>query len=115
MKYVDEYRAPAAALRLRDEIRRMVTRQWTIMEVCGGQTHSLLRHGIGEELAGVVDLIHGPGCPVCVTPLEAIDFANELAQRGDVTLASFGDMLRVPGSHGTLLQARAAGGDIQIV
>lgn len=115
MKYVDEYRDPAAAGRLLDEIRRCATRSWTIMEVCGGQTHSLLRYGIDAELAGVVELIHGPGCPVCVTPLEAIDLAGELARRGDVTLVSFGDMLRVPGSHGNLLQARAEGGDVRIV
>jgi hydrogenase expression/formation protein HypD len=85
------------------------------MEVCGGQTHSLLRHGIDVELEGVVELIHGPGCPVCVTPLESIDYAHDLCLRPDVMLASFGDMLRVPGSRGTLLDARAAGGNVRSV
>jgi hydrogenase expression/formation protein HypD len=85
------------------------------MEVCGGQTHGLLRYGIDTALDDVVRLIHGPGCPVCVTPLEAIDFAIELARRPDVTLLSFGDMLRVPGSHESLLEARASGGNVQIV
>lgn len=115
MKYVDEFRDPAAARRLVAEIRRRVTRPWTIMEVCGGQTHSLLRHGIEEELRDEVELIHGPGCPVCVTPLEAIDFAHELAARPDVMLTSFGDMLRVPGSRGSLLDVSAAGGRVRAV
>lgn len=115
MRFVDEYRNPAACLRLADEIRRIVTRPRTIMEVCGGQTHGLLRHGIDEQLEGVVQLIHGPGCPVCVTPIEEIDFAVSLAQRPGITVASFGDMLRVPGSSESLLQARARGGDVRIV
>lgn len=115
MKYVDEYRDPDAARRLLGEIRRCATRTWTIMEVCGGQTHSLLRHGIDVELEGIVDLIHGPGCPVCVTPLEAIDLACDLAREKKATVASFGDMLRVPGSRGSLLQARTDGGDVRIV
>ena len=85
------------------------------MEVCGGQTHGLLRHGIVQALDGQVRLIHGPGCPVCVTPLEAIDFAVELVQRPGVVMSSFGDMLRVPGSRGSLLRARASGGDVRIV
>jgi hydrogenase expression/formation protein HypD len=100
---------------LLEEIRRRATRRWTIMEVCGGQTHSLLRYGIDAELDGVVELIHGPGCPVCVTPLDKIDLACQLARSGNVTLASFGDMLRVPGSRGSLLDARAEGGDVRIV
>lgn len=115
MKYLDEYRDPDSARRLLAEIRRCATRRWTLMEVCGGQTHGLLRYGIEQELADTVELIHGPGCPVCVTPLEAIDFACQLAMREDVVIASFGDMLRVPGSRGSLLDAQTAGGRVQIV
>lgn len=120
MKYLAEFRDPEAARRLVDRIRRVATRCWTIMEVCGGQTHSLLRHGIDEELQGVVELIHGPGCPVCVTPSESIDFATQLAVEQGVIVASFGDMLRVPGSRtpgsqGTLLDASAAGGTVRPV
>ena len=115
MKYVDEFRQPEACRRLIQEIRQTATRRWTLMEVCGGQTHGLLRYGIDTELAGAVRLIHGPGCPVCVTPLEAIDMAIDLVQRPHVTLASFGDMLRVPGSRYSLLQARADGGQVRIV
>jgi hydrogenase expression/formation protein HypD len=115
MKYLDEYRDPDAARMLVAEIRRRATRRWTLMEVCGGQTHGLLRHGIESALDDVVELIHGPGCPVCVTPLEAIDFAIELTRRENVVLASFGDMLRVPGSRGSLLDAQAAGGRVRIV
>lgn len=115
MKYVDEFRDPAAARRLVDAIRRTATRRWVLMEVCGGQTHGLLRHGIDAELRDAVELIHGPGCPVCVTPEEAIDFAQELARRDDVIVASFGDMLRVPGSRDSLLSVRAAGGNVKTV
>jgi hydrogenase expression/formation protein HypD len=115
MKFVDEYRDPELCLRLVDEIRRSVTRPRTIMEVCGGQTHGLLCHGIDEQLEGTVRLIHGPGCPVCVTPVEEIDFAVSLARRPGITLASFGDMLRVPGSRESLLHARAEGGDVRLV
>jgi hydrogenase expression/formation protein HypD len=115
MKFLDEFRDPAAARRLLAEIRRAVRTSWTLMEVCGGQTHSLLRHGIDAELEGKVELIHGPGCPVCVTPLEAIDFARDLSLRHGTLLASFGDMLRVPGSRGSLLDARAAGGGVRAV
>jgi hydrogenase expression/formation protein HypD len=115
MKYVDEYRRPEHCERLLHEIRQTATRPWTLMEVCGGQTHGLLRYGIDTALEGVARLIHGPGCPVCVTPLEAIDFAIELARRSNVTVTSFGDMLRVPGSHECLLEARADGGNVQIV
>jgi hydrogenase expression/formation protein HypD len=114
VKYLDEFRSADAARMLVDRIRRMATRRWTIMEVCGGQTHSLLRYGIEEELADVVELLHGPGCPVCVTPQEAIDFACELAKSG-VLVASFGDMLRVPGSRGSLQDARAQGGKLRPV
>jgi hydrogenase expression/formation protein HypD len=115
MKYLDEYRRPEHCERLLQEIRHTATRRWTLMEVCGGQTHGLLRYGIDSALEGVVRLIHGPGCPVCVTPLEAIDTAIELARRPDVTLTSFGDMLRVPGSRDSLLQARAEGANVHIV
>ncbi|MEZ6043996.1 MAG: hydrogenase formation protein HypD [Planctomycetaceae bacterium] len=115
MKYLDEYRDPAAAGQILDEIRRITSRCWTLMEVCGGQTHSLLRHGIVSELEGIVELIHGPGCPVCVTDQPDIDFACELAQRRDVVLTSFGDMLRVPGRQGSLLDAQTAGANIRTV
>jgi len=115
MKYLDEYRDPAGCRRLAKEIRTTATRSWTIMEVCGGQTHGLLRHGIDRELDGVVRLIHGPGCPVCVTPLESIDFALDLARRQDVLLTSFGDMLRVPGSRQRLLEGRGETGNVGIV
>ncbi len=115
MKYVDEFRDPSLARRLVQEIRSLATRRWVLMEVCGGQTHSLLRHGIEEELRGTIELIHGPGCPVCVTPAEAIDFAQQLALREDMILASFGDMLRVPGSRRSLLDVRAQGGNVRIV
>lgn len=115
MKYLDEFRDPALAQRLVHEIRETATRRWTIMEVCGGQTHSLLRYGIEEELQDVVELIHGPGCPVCVTPREAIDLACQLALDPRVILTSFGDMIRVPGSRGSLQAAAARGGNVQPV
>ena len=115
MKYLDEYRDAAACRRLVDAIRRDATRPWTIMEVCGGQTHGLLRWGIDQQLKDVVTLLHGPGCPVCVTSVEAIDTAIELSKWSGVTLASFGDMLRVPGSRESLLDARAEGANVQLV
>jgi hydrogenase expression/formation protein HypD len=115
MKYVDEFRRPEHCERLLGEIRQAVTQPWTLMEVCGGQTHGLLRYGIDAALEGSVRLIHGPGCPVCVTQVEAIDTAIALAQRPGVTLTSFGDMLRVPGSEKSLLQARAEGASVQFV
>ena len=115
MKYLDEYRDPKMARQVLDEIRRTATRPWTLMEVCGGQTHGLLRHGIEAELAGTVELIHGPGCPVCVTPIEEIEFARQLAMRDDVILTSFGDMLRVPGIQHSLLDAQTAGGQVRTV
>jgi len=115
VKYLDEYRDPAACRRLLSAVRQTATRRWTIMEVCGGQTHGLLRHGIDQQLQGAVRLIHGPGCPVCVTPLEAIDQAIRLARQPDVILTSFGDMLRVPGSCESLLSVRADGGNVRIV
>ncbi len=115
MKYLDEYRDPVLARRLIGAIRRTVTRAWTLMEVCGGQTHTLVRSGIDRALPEEVRLVHGPGCPVCVTPLEQIDRALAIAARPEVIFCSFGDMLRVPGSHGDLLRARAEGGDVRIV
>lgn len=115
MKFVDEFRDPQHAATLLAAIRRGVSRRWTIMEVCGGQTHSLLRYGIEDELQDLLELVHGPGCPVCVTPILAIEAAIALALRPQTILTSFGDMLRVPGSHKSLLQVRAAGGDVRLV
>ena len=115
MKYLSEYRDPALAARLLDELRRTVTRPWTVMEVCGGQTHTLVRQGIDEVLPAGMRMIHGPGCPVCVTPLEQIDRALAIAERPEVILTSFGDMLRVPGSHTDLLSLRARGADVRVV
>lgn len=115
MKYLDEFRDPVAAKALVESIRRTATRQWTIMEVCGGQTHSIIRNGIDQLLDGAVEFIHGPGCPVCVTPLEMIDRALEIAGRDDVIFCSFGDMLRVPGSSADLFSVRARGGDVRVV
>jgi hydrogenase expression/formation protein HypD len=114
MKFVDEYREPRLARSLAEEIRRSATRPWTIMEICGGQTHSILRFGLDRLLSETVELIHGPGCPVCVTPPEAIDRAIAIARTPGAILASFGDMLRVPGSAGSLLDARAAGADVRM-
>lgn len=115
MKYVDEYRDPDQARRLLQQIRGTVTRPWVLMEVCGGQTHSLLRYGIAQELRDSIELIHGPGCPVCVTPAAAIDFAQSLAARPETTLVSFGDMLRVPGTGESLLDARRNGASVKTV
>ena len=98
MRYLDEFRDPALARRLLDEIHRLTTRPWAIMEVCGGQTHSIIRNGLDQLLPPQIELIHGPGCPVCVTPLAIIDQALAIAARPDVIFCSFGDMLRVPGS-----------------
>jgi hydrogenase expression/formation protein HypD len=115
MRFIDEYRDPVAAGHCLDAIRRLVTRPWTLMEVCGGQTHTIVRYGIDEMLPEGVTLLHGPGCPVCVTPLEKIDRAIALASRRDVIFCSFGDMLRVPGTGRDLLSVKAAGGDVRIV
>jgi hydrogenase expression/formation protein HypD len=115
MKYVDEYRDGDAARALITAIRRTVTRPWVIMEVCGGQTHTIVRYGIDEMLPSSVELVHGPGCPVCVTSLEMIDRAHAIAARADVTFCSFGDMLRVPGSRGDLLALKADGHDVRVV
>ncbi len=115
MKYLDEYRDQRLASRLLDEIRQTVTRPWTLMEVCGGQTHSIVKYGLDELLPSQVELVHGPGCPVCVTPLEMIDRAHAIARWPDVIFCSFGDMLRVPGSGGDLFQIKAEGGDVRVV
>ena len=116
MKYQDEYRDPLAADKLRQALRAIVTKPWTIMEVCGGQTHTIVKYGIDHLLPPEVELVHGPGCPVCVTPLELIDKAVEIASRPQVIFCSFGDMLRVPGSRRRdLLSVKASGGDVRIV
>jgi hydrogenase expression/formation protein HypD len=115
MRYVDEYRDGAAARKLIEAIARTVTRPWTIMEVCGGQTHTIVKYGIDRLLPTGVELVHGPGCPVCVTALETIDRAHAIASRSGVTFCSFGDMLRVPGSRGDLLQVKSEGGDVRVV
>jgi hydrogenase expression/formation protein HypD len=115
MKFVEEYRDGDAARRLAAVIARRTTRPWTIMEVCGGQTHTIVRFGIDQLLPREIALIHGPGCPVCVTPVELIDKAVAIAGRPEVIFCSFGDMLRVPGSRKDLLTVKAAGGDVRIV
>ncbi len=115
MKYLDEFSNPDLAKRLLDQIHESTTQPWSIMEVCGGQTHSIIRHGIDQLLPDNVEMIHGPGCPVCVTPLEIIDKALAIASRPDVIFCSFGDMLRVPGSTEDLFRIKSAGGDIRVV
>ena len=115
MKYLDEYRDADAARKYAREIARVTTRPWTLMEVCGGQTHAIVKFGLDELLPVNLQLIHGPGCPVCVTPIELIDKALQLAARPDVIFCSFGDMLRVPGSTTDLLSVKARGGDVRIV
>ena len=115
MKYLSEYRDPELARSLVDRIHATATRTRKLMEVCGGQTHTIVKQGIHELLDGAVEMIHGPGCPVCVTPVEQIDRARALAARPGVVLTSFGDMLRVPGSDGDLFASRAEGGDVRVV
>lgn len=115
MKFVDEYRSEADAQKFVAAIARLVTRPWVLMEVCGGQTHTLVKSGIDRMLPPEVTLVHGPGCPVCVTPLELIDRALAIARRPEVIFTSFGDMLRVPGSSADLLSVKAAGGDVRMV
>jgi hydrogenase expression/formation protein HypD len=115
MKFLDEYRDGELARQLAREIHRITTKPWNIMEVCGGQTHAIVKFGIDELLPKHITLIHGPGCPVCVTPLEMIDKALEIAARPGVIFTSFGDMLRVPGSTTDLLTVKAAGGDVRMV
>jgi hydrogenase expression/formation protein HypD len=115
MRYLQEYRDPEVAAGLLREIRRVARRPWVIMEVCGGQTHSIVRYGVDRMLPREIELAHGPGCPVCVTPLETIDRAHAIAARPDVIFTSFGDMLRVPGSRGDLLALRGRGADVRVV
>ena len=115
MKYLDEFRDPELAQKLLTDIQETSTRPWVLMEVCGGQTHSIIRNGIDKLLGDTVELVHGPGCPVCVTPLETIDKALAIAARDDVIFCSFGDMLRVPGSDKDLFTIKSQGGDIRIV
>ena len=115
MKYVNEYRDEAVAQKLAREIRRTVTRPWVLMEICGGQTHSIVKYGLDYLLPPEIELVHGPGCPVCVTSLEMIDKAHRIAERPDVIFCSFGDMLRVPGSDTDLLIVKSRGADIRIV
>jgi hydrogenase expression/formation protein HypD len=115
VKYLDEFRDPALAKGLLAEIGRTVTRPWVIMEICGGQTHSIMRFGIDQLLPDAIELVHGPGCPVCVTPLETIDRALAIAAREEVIFTSFGDMLRVPGSRDDLFKVKSEGGDVRMV
>jgi len=115
MKYLDEFSNPDLAKRLLDEIHAVATRRWAIMEVCGGQTHSIIRHGIDQLLPDEIEMIHGPGCPVCVTPLEIIDKALAIAAKPGVIFCSFGDMLRVPGSERDLFGIKSEGGDVRVV
>lgn len=115
MKYLDEYRDEAVAQKIIAEIKRTVTRPWVLMEVCGGQTHSIVKYGLDRLLPKEVELVHGPGCPVCVTSLEMIDKAHAIAKRPDVIFCSFGDMLRVPGSDSDLLILKSRGADVRVV
>lgn len=115
MRYIDEFNDPDLAKRLVDDINATATRPWALMEVCGGQTHSIIRHGIDQLLTDKVEMIHGPGCPVCVTPLELIDKALEIASQPGVIFCSFGDMLRVPGSDRDLFGVKSEGGDVRVV
>jgi hydrogenase expression/formation protein HypD len=115
VKYIDEFRNPKLAHGIVDEITRRVTRDWTLMEICGGQTHTLVRYGFEELLPRQINLVHGPGCPVCVTPLEVVDKAIEIASMPDVIFVSYGDMLRVPGSQTDLFHVKANGGNVRIV
>jgi hydrogenase expression/formation protein HypD len=115
VRFLDEYRSEQDARRLLTHIESAVTRPWTLMEICGGQTHTLMRSGIDRMLPDLITLVHGPGCPVCVTPIALIDHAIEIALRPKTILASFGDMLRVPGSRSDLLSAKSQGGDVRMV
>lgn len=115
MKYLDEYRIEGVVQRLLEEIRRTVTRPWVLMEMCGGQTHAIVKYGLDRMLPAEVELVHGPGCPVCVTALEMIDRAHAIARRPGVIFCSFGDMLRVPGSETDLLTLKSRGADVRVV
>src|SRR5579872_7296808 len=114
MRYLDEYRDGRIARALAWEIASVATKPWVLMEICGGQTHTIMRYGLDELLPSTIELVHGPGCPVCVTPLETIDKAIALAMRPEVILVSYGDMLRVPGSHSDLFRAKAQGADVRV-
>jgi hydrogenase expression/formation protein HypD len=115
LKYIDEFRNPEIAKRILQQIKDTVTHPWVIMEICGGQTHSILKNGIDQLLPKEIELVHGPGCPVCVTPLEMIDQALAIARQSDVIFTSFGDMLRVPGTHDDLFKVKSEGGDVRMV
>lgn len=115
MKYLDEYRDPELATKLSRAIHKLISRPWVLMEICGGQTHAIVKYGIDALLPSEIELVHGPGCPVCVTPVEMINQALALASRPEVIFCSFGDMLRVPGSHLDLLSVKAQGGDVRMV
>jgi hydrogenase expression/formation protein HypD len=115
MKYLSEFRDSVLVQNTLDEIRRTITRPWVLMEICGGQTHAIMRYGLDQILPGEIELVHGPGCPVCVTSLELIDKALSIASRPEVIFTSYGDMLRVPGSNKNLFQVRAEGGDVRVV
>ncbi len=115
MNFSTPYRDPDRVNAVIDEIRNIVTRPWVLMEICGGQTHAIIRHGLDQLLPNGIELVHGPGCPVCVTPLELIDKALEIASRPGVIFTSYGDMLRVPGSHQDLFAVRASGNDVRVV
>jgi hydrogenase expression/formation protein HypD len=115
MRYVNEYRDARLVQQAIEEIRRRTTRPWVLMEICGGQTHSIMRYGLDQLLPPEIELVHGPGCPVCVTSLEMVDKAQAIASRPEVIFTSYGDMLRVPGSGRDLVSVRAAGGDVRVV
>src|SRR5512140_1032416 len=115
MKYISEYRDAKMVQGVIEEIRRIAKRHWVIMEICGGQTHAIVRHGIDQLLPPEIELVHGPGCPVCVTPLEWIDKALAIASKPGVIFCSYGDMLRVPGSGRDLFSVKAGGGDVRVV
>ena len=115
MKYLDEFRDPKLAKKIIEELEQTITQPWVIMEICGGQTHSIKRYGLDQLIPEQIELVHGPGCPVCVTPLEQIDKGLEIASQPDVIFTSYGDMLRVPGSQKDLFSVRAAGGDVRVV
>ena len=115
LKYLDEFRDPKLARRLLAEIKAATTKPWVIMEICGGQTHAIIRHGIDQLLPAEITLVHGPGCPVCVTPLETIDRALAIAAQPEVIFTTFGDMMRVPGSHDDLFRVKSRGGDVRMV
>jgi len=115
MKYLDEFRNPEIVKKILDELESVVTREWVIMEICGGQTHSIMKNGLHQLIPDKIELVHGPGCPVCVTPLELIDQALAIARQPDVLFTSFGDMLRVPGTDSDLFQVRSEGHDVRMV